>query len=149
MRVVKHFKQDIIKQMEDSALKKIIEKTPYGMFLKRGHRILDSPELLDDESLFIKTDKQAARETRKYSKEFPVETPDEFLDRVEREWEELISYKKDESVNIDGTYDYDSDDPDCEDNDIVDTDKHEVANDADVEVDNFVDIECDINEYVN
>ena len=118
VRVTKHFKQDIFKQIHDSALKAIIERDIHGDVLKAGYSVLSDTDPRDGTEMPFVTGRRELK-NKKYKYEWPTETPDEYLDRVEIEWSQLLSAEKSTKIDLSKTYDYDSDDPDKEEDDIV------------------------------
>jgi phage/plasmid-associated DNA primase len=118
IRQVKHYKQDITKQILDSALKDVIETTVYGSNLIKGYRVMDTSDIREDDVPFSKGAARAMR-VKNYSMVFEDETPDDFLDRVEREWEDLMRAEKEERVDLTKTYDYQSDDEDAADGEVA------------------------------
>lgn len=143
---VRHYKQDIIKELMDSALKDVIEQQHQGAFLIKGYRVVDNSEIFDGEEPFI-TQKNKNTKKKVYSRVYEKETPEEYLDRVEKEWEELLEYEE-EKVDLSGTYNYDSDDPDREDGEIEE--KKEVEKRDEYVPDNIEDIQLDEDEsYFN
>lgn len=116
---IRHFKKDIFTQISDSALKKVIEQNVYGSYLKDGLRVIETgDEKRDGETPFVTNVKEEKETDYKYV--FPDETPDEYLDRVEHEWSEMLSRESVEKIDLSKTYDYESDDPDQESDDDAD-----------------------------
>lgn len=114
IRVVKHYKQEIFKQLVDSALKDIIVSDTQGAYLTKGFRIMDDGERQAGETPFIK-EGRAAKKDKTYSRVFEPETPDEYLDRVEDEWEDLMAWNNtDKKIDLTATYAYDEEDQDME-----------------------------------
>lgn len=118
IRQVKHYKQEITKQILDSALKDVIETTVYGSVLIKGYRVMDPNDIRDDDIPFSRG---GAREAHKkdYGMVFAAETPDDFLDRVEREWADLMDAENRDRVDLSATYDYSSDDAENDDGEII------------------------------
>jgi phage/plasmid-associated DNA primase len=115
IRAVKHFRQEIFKQFLDSALKDVISQTSSGDLLQAGFRILESAtDIQEGETLFRRGAGRTAA-IKKYSQIFPTETPDQFLDRVEREWETLLRMSTNDKIDLTKTYEYDEDDGETED----------------------------------
>jgi hypothetical protein len=147
IRAAKHFKQDIFKQIHDSGLKAVIERDDHGDVLKAGYRVIDDGEKHDGETPFVISRKET--KSKAYNFEWPKESPDEYLERVEREWEEMLSRDTADKIDLSGTYDYDSDDPDKDDGDISihDDDKKLELPLAEPEPENIGMIDCE--EYEN
>ncbi len=159
---VRHYRQEILQQLRDSAMKNIIEETGYGTYIKAGYFVMDDDKVPvksddvgdafdsdsdDDEKALdklakndpqlVKTAKNRFAEARPYieggakqlrakdySMKFPVETADEYLGRVEREWDEMMAedaHDDSKKIDLSKTYDYEEEDPDCEDGDIPTT----------------------------
>lgn len=143
IRQVKHYKQEITKQLLDSALKDIIETTPYGSSLNKGYRIMDPHDQREDDIQFAKG---GGRELHKkdYGYVFKTESPDSYLDRVEREWAELMASEKADRIDLSKTYNYDESDADCEDAEIPTdwTARHEdVSGPSDIAIES-IDVEA-------
>lgn len=107
---VKHFKQEIKNQFIESVLKDSIEQTSHGTHLKDGFRVLGTgEELMEGESQFRK---ELTRKTRvkKYEYEFPNETPEEYIGRFKKEYDELFGdVGQSPLINLTNSYSYDSD----------------------------------------
>jgi phage/plasmid-associated DNA primase len=110
----RHFKQDIMKQILDSVLKDHIEITRHGNYLKAEYRVLPTGEMPDTGEVFLhQVDKKGKQ--KKYSFKFKKETPDQSLDRFEKEWKELCTLDTNKTkidVNMSDAFEGASDDED-------------------------------------
>lgn len=135
IREMKHYKSDIFKQMQDSGLKDILDTMTYGIFLRKGYKVLDTRETNLKEILFHKKTPDVVMSEEN---PFPEETPDEYLLRVEREWAEMMADEKSQNIDLSDTYTYESDDEDCEDDLLVQDDiKYNPVEDTDVQENAF------------
>jgi phage/plasmid-associated DNA primase len=131
IKEIRHLKQDIEKQILDSCLKNIIDQTMFGSYIRKGYRVIEDADKREDETPFARGAAARGAPEKIYSSVFPTETPDQYLDRVEREWAEMLALERSDRVDISGTYNYDSDDPDREDGDLaMEFKKHDALADA-------------------
>lgn len=96
----RHYKQDISKQILDSALGRVIDHTPYGDYLKSGYRVLGLGEIPGESEVIFVEPKKSKGSEKNYETKFGSETPDEYLDRVEREWGDLLKWNTERNTNI-------------------------------------------------
>lgn len=119
VREARHNKEDIHKQLLDSALKNVLESTTTGWYMRAGFRVVeDLADLQQDEHPF--NTGSTVYQSVTYSYTFAPETPDTYLDRVEHEWDEMMAEEQAEAViDLSGTYSYESEDEGMEDDDLI------------------------------
>jgi len=133
IRQIKHYKQEYVKQLADSALKDVIDQNVHGSSLQKGFRIMNAAnDIGTEEKPFTRAGIRSgiAGTGKKYSSIFPKENLDEYLERVEREWDDLLSYSLKEDylgggIDMARSYDYTDTEVDTEDTNIDDKAKTE------------------------
>lgn len=111
----RHF--DIKKSINDSVLRDHLFTKKGCDYLKAEYRVVPTGEMPDDDELLLeKVDKKG--KVKKYSMKYKKETPDQALDRFEREWNELCELNSKQSkldINMTDAFDGASDDEESRD----------------------------------
>lgn len=91
---MRHFKRDIIREFSESAIKDYFDRKKHGTYLDVNYRFLSFNQNPEPGELMYQDFISKIDDNNNVEKPFPDETPEQYLDRFEKEWNELQEYWK-------------------------------------------------------